>query len=174
MDDELIFNADDCIILTKNKIILEKQNADNSKEFKKKFKELDGCWELDLINDSNEDNDDWISINQDKLFSIFEDIKDRTVYTNLFDKLSFSDLCSYLNEHKKSSKKHDMEWSSYEEHKLFGIKYPSLQEWSAHNVIDLHYLFNVLHEYYNFSFGTPDEFINFAYNESDTKKIRMY
>ena len=173
-DDDSIFDIHDEIVFTKSKIILEKKTCNFSEdELIKQLKELDGNWEYNICSDNDIlENDDWISKNQTKLIHVYQDLMSRSFYNDIFCKLSCADLCDYLNISRKQ--KQDITWSSFTSYKFYGLKKPTVNEWSMHHATELHFLYNLCFQEYGIRFGDPHRFVEFAFKNSFTQKISYF
>ena len=174
-----VFERDDNIIFKKNSITLQKiENENTSRSFlKKKLRELDGNWELDIIDKKNEisTGEEWVSDNEDNIFKIFVDLRSRCNYTDILSNLTFNNLCSYLEACSKKKYKNQInKWEEYEEHKLYGLKNPSITEWTAFHVIELHYLYNLCTMLTRLKFGTTRDFSMFCFENSCVHRLPQY
>ena len=175
IDDSELFDKDDTIIIHKDKITLIKYNNEKSLEdLKKSMKELDGNWELDIYNEENIISpESWISKNEKHLILIFQDIKHTEIYSAILSKLTYTNLCDYLESSSKSNYIFDNnDWNLYEEYKLYGMKKPNIQEWTSFHILELHKLYSTYNEY--FKLGKIEEFINFCFINSETKRLPQY
>lgn len=175
-DDLEIFDKDDTITLYKDKITLHKYNNDKSiKDLEKYLKELDGNWQLDICNEENNyiSSDSWISKNEKKIMSVFQDLKEKSTYSDILVNLTYNKLCDYLEISSKSNYNFDnSEWNSYEEYKLYGMKKPNIDEWTSFHVIELHNLYTTYDEY--FKLGKIGDFITFCFDNSETNRLPQY
>ena len=141
IDDSELFDNDDTIIIHKDKITLIKYNNEKQiKDLKKSMKELDGNWELDIYNEENKfSHESWISKNEKHLIPIFQDLKYTSIYSDVLSKLTYTNLCDYLESSSKSNYIFDNnDWNLYEEYKLYGMKKPNIQEWTSFHILELH------------------------------------
>ena len=177
-DDDYIFENDDEILFKDNEILLLKHcnSSIDRAHIKKKLKEYDGSWNfIQLNNEINEVlPDDWNVKNFDFIANIYADMYNRSFYNNLFENLQLSDLTSYLDTSRKQPSSNIVTGEQYEEYKLYGMKNPSIHEWTSFFIIDLHYLFNLYTHTTKFKFGNLDNFIEFCYKTSNTKRLPFH
>lgn len=173
MDDDTLFENDDTIILTKDKIILQKSKVLETKAQKNRFKELDGTWELDIV-DTTPDENNFVSLDDDKAYDIYLDMKNNSVQNGILSNVTYYSVVNYLSQCDKSKSVHDYSWESYEQQSLFGLKNPSMLEWRAHFMCELHDAYNFYYDEFDAHVGTPDEFIEFCFNNSDTTLLPLY
>ena len=176
-DEDILFDTDDKIIIKNNSIILVKKhdNIQNQIYIQNKLKELDGKWQIEIDDSSTVDKsscEDWISEHYCKLFSIFHDIKEKSVYIDIFQLLTFSKLTYFLEEQRHTPNVYHDNAENFEEYKLFGMKNPNLNEWTSFFIIDLFLMFNEYNKICNL--GPLDTFIKFVFNNSITKKLPNY
>jgi len=176
-DDNVLFDNDDIIIFTKKEIILEKLQYELTVQQNKKFKDLDGNWKINLLKKEDESdlNSLWITKYENDVYKIYLDIKEKLAYSNILSKITFSNLSEYINYcHEQKRLVLDLEWNDYEEYKMYGLKNPSIEEWTSHHLIELHDLYVHYYIFSELSFGTSNDFINFCYKYSDVKNISKY
>ena len=177
-DDDYIFENDDEIQFKDNEILLIKHcnSLIDRAHIKNKLKEYDGNW--DFIQMSDETNevlpDDWIIKNFDLIKDIYADMYNRSFYNNLFENLKVSDLTYYLDNIRTHPSAKIVTGEQYEEYKLYGMKKPSIHEWTSFFITDLHYLYSLYTHMTKFRFGSLESFIQFCYKTSDTKRLPLY
>ena len=172
-EEDSIFDIDDTIVITKKKIILTKNKHLETKNQKTKFKELDGTWELDVVEEDKTILDKEI-LDDDIIYDAYIDMIDKSVMTDILSEITLHDFKEYIMYCKKVKHEHDYVWELYEEHKLYGLKKPSKKEWSSHYIIDIFNAYNYYFDEYNLDIGNPEDFITFCYENSDTKRICKY
>ena len=181
-EDQEIFDINDTIIFQKDKIVLEKIEKNNKlcrTTIKKHLKELDGHWELDVIDDSNSENnvnnEQWIENHNDDIYKMFIELKHKSSYSDILSKLTFCNLCTYLESCSRLKYKYkNKDWNTYEEYKLYGLKNPSEDEWASFHIQELHFLYNLSYQTTTFCLGTMQLFIRFCYENSYTKTLPKY
>ena len=174
-DESEIFDYNDTITLHKHKITLQKYNTGKSiDDINKYLKELDGNWELDICDENNNISfESWVSKNEKYLISIYQDLKNKSIYSDVLSKLSYINLCDYLEISSKSNYIfNNNDWQFYEEYKLYGMKKPTKDEWTSFHVIELHKLYTTYNEY--FKLGKIEDFILFCFNNSEYKRLPQY
>ena len=174
-DDSELFDKDDTIIINKNEIILLKCNNDKSiKLLQKSMKELDGNWQLEVCNEENYNSpESWISKNEKQLILIFQDLKNKAIYSDVLSMLTYTNLCDYLETSSKSNYIfNNSDWNLYEEYKLYGMKKPNIKEWTSFHILELHKLYSTYNDY--FKLGQIEDFINFCFDNSETKRLTQY
>ena len=175
LDDSEIFDKDDTIILERDKITLQKYNSKISVyDINTYLKELDGNWEVHIF-DSDDDisSKNWITKNEKQINSIFEELKNKSIYSDVLGTLTYDILCDYLETSTKSEYKfYNSDWDLYEEYKLYGMKNPNINEWTSFHVIELHKLYSTYIEF--FKLGKIEDFINFCYENSVTDRLPQY
>ena len=175
-DDSEIFDIDDTIVFSKNKIILQKNNSQkNETDIQKHLKELDGNWELDLSNIDKEiiENSDWIGKNEFLINLVYKDLQIKALYSDVLSKLSLFNLCAFLESSSKSNYKYNNDdWNIYEEYKLYGMKKPTINEWSSFHILELHKLYSTYNSH--FKLGKIEDFIKFCFENSLTLRLPEY
>jgi len=175
-DDSELFDKDDTIVLERNKIRLQKYNNEKSiSDINKFLKELDGNWTVDIFNDDVYYNSskNWIVKNKKLIDTLYEELKEKSIYSDVLSNLTYEILCDYLETSSKSDYKYDNnDWNSYEEYKLYGMKKPNINEWTSFHVIELHKLYTTYDNY--FKLGNIEDFIKFCFDNSETKQLPKY
>ena len=176
MYDELdLFDVNDTIVFNDNKIILQKQdNTKHVAELQKQLKELDGNWELELYNsDKNVEPIDWVEKNENDINILLKEVKLQSISSDILSEVSFSSLSDYLEISSKSNYKYvNSDWDDYEEYKLYGMKKPTINEWTSFHVLELHKLYSTYYIY--FKLGHISEFIRFCFENSLIKRLPQY
>jgi len=173
-DDSELFDTDDIIVFSKNAIILQKHNSKQSfEELKKHLKELDGKWELDISDSNTKQINSWINNNEHFINSCFKDLQVKSLYSDVLCKINFNNLCDYLECCSKSNYIYDNHhWNVYEEYKLYGMKKPTINEWTAFHILELHRLYSTYTIY--FKLGKIEDFIKFCFENSCTLRLPQY
>ena len=176
MDEDCIFDNNDTVIISKQKISLEKRDQDviNDKFMKDKFKNLNGNWVVSYVDEDENIVTDksLIDDNEDEIYQIYLEIKEKMAYSTIFMNITYSNLYSFITSSKNYTGKIDTEWCTYEEYINYGLKKPCLNEWASHNIIQLHSLYVYLVSTFTSSnFGSVSSFIEYAYNCSYKEAI---
>ena len=175
-DESELFDKDDTIIIHKDKITLQKFNNDKSIQvLKKSLKELDGNWQLDICNEDKNIiiSDSWISRNEKQIFTMFQELKNKSIYSDVLYNLTYNILCDYLETSSKSDYEYDNnDWNEYEEYKLYGMKNPNKNQWTSFHIREIHKLYVTYMDYYKLD--KVKKFINLCFKNSETKRLPQY
>jgi len=172
IEEDPLFDYEDNIVITKDKVILQKKKNLETKAQKHKFNDLDGVWEVEVVEDGYSESLDLI--NDDIIYDMYTDMIYRSKINDVLTRVTLGSLTDFIFDCQETNCVHDQVWEKYEEYKLYGMKNPHLQEWSSHFMLELHYLYNLYHSVYNLKLGKPDDFIRFCYDNSDTKRLPLF
>ena len=172
IEEDALFDYDDNIVITKDKVILQKKKQLQTNAQKIKFNDLDGSWAIEVVEEGYAESE--TLIDDDTVYAIYIDMLYKSKINNILTDLSLGELSEYLSDCKKMKETHDQSWEKYEEYKLYGMKNPSVKEWSSHFMLDLHFLYNMYHHMYGIKLGKPDEFIKFCFDNSDRTRLPLF
>tara|TARA_B100001094_G_scaffold332518_1_gene404974 strand:+ start:827 stop:1300 length:474 start_codon:yes stop_codon:yes gene_type:complete len=110
--------------------------------------------------------DAWISMNQEKILKIYEDINEKSDYNGIFGNLKFSSLCQYLDTNEFEQEHFFMKW--------FRRSPPqghiSFQQFCVLYEQDIFDIYNYLKRNYSYDWGTFEIFSGFSYEFTNTCK----